>query len=180
MQRPNSRSYQSKQPQPAPKTCTYVALGRVKRYWLKMCWCAEESCHFQFLLLQYIPSCVLGPQMSQGWISFRLDFDTTAWCVCQSITCVDSDLGVTSWHYKNVMNIEMHMLYKHTHRMKGTLRSFMAWRAPNSPCSSHHLLASDWNFFTSSGSTVVLETDRVLHRVQWTGTHQHCVCLNIT
>lgn len=71
-----------------------------------------------------------------------------------------------SWHLGiskiNRMNIEAHILCSGTHRIKGTLRSFMAWRAANSPCSSHHLPASDWNLLTSSGSTVVWETDRKL------------------
>lgn len=44
--------------------------------------------------------CVLGSQMPQGWISFRLCCDMTVWRVGQSITCVESDSGVTSWHYK--------------------------------------------------------------------------------
>lgn len=49
-----------------------------------------------------------------------------------------------------------------THRIKGTRRSFMACRAANSPCSSHHLLASNWNLLTSSGSTVAWEDGRTL------------------
>lgn len=39
----------------APKSCAYVASGRLKRYWLKLCWCVEESCHFRWALLQCIP-----------------------------------------------------------------------------------------------------------------------------
>ena len=78
-------------------------------------------------------------------------------------TCADSDWRLRSLHYKKKINNETFIFCTDTHRKKGTLRSFMAWRAANSPCSSHHLLASDWNLLTSSGSTVVWENDRVLH-----------------
>jgi len=45
-------------------------------------------------------------------------------------------------------------LVESTHRMNGTLSSFMECKAANSPCKSHHLLAMAWNLRTSAGSTV--------------------------
>jgi len=51
-------------------------------------------------------------------------------------------------------------LVESTHRMNGTLSSFMECKAANSPCKSHHLLAMAWNLRTSAGSTVFWETVR--------------------
>lgn len=60
-----------------------------------------------------------------------------------------------------------------TYRIKGTRRSFMAWRAANSPCSSHHLLARDWNLLSSSASTVVWEAGQTLCTEKETGRCLH-------
>lgn len=76
-----------------------------------MCWCVEESCHFEFMLLQCIPDVFSAPKHHKarsppGYVLTQL-LDASA---IQS--CVDSDLGVTSWHFKN-MTIEMHIMHKH-------------------------------------------------------------------
>ena len=74
---PESRSYQSQQSRSQTPKHSYVEWGR-----LRMCCCAKESCHFTFLLLRRIPDVLLCSPTPQGWICFRLDFDTTARRLC--------------------------------------------------------------------------------------------------
>ncbi len=90
-----SRSDQSKQPQP-PKHACYGASGQWKRYWLRMCWCVEESCHSECIFTSVQRSCSLHSNTT------RLDLLRVMFWHGQSpVSCADTDLDVTSCRYPN-------------------------------------------------------------------------------
>lgn len=128
-----------------------------------MCWCIKSILPLQISVASVYPCWVPCSQIRHSQSCFRL-----FWHSCQSVTCADSDLRTASTKTQWILKDK---LYSDTHRIKGTLRSFMACRTAHSPCSSHHLLARDWNLLTSSGSTVVWEDDWVLHTQ--TGSYTH-------